>query len=740
MNINSIYVIIFYPLATSALLFLLGFGLSYFFVPNRWKQYSFWLAPWFAIIFLITTLIFLNIATITVSQSSWVLAIILSALTLITVFLKKNKPQYVLKRDSVVAFFVVISMIFNLISLLKYEKNLTTVSLGNNDAVNYAFSAEIIKNNLISSTSQLKVESVDHMFNEIYRWGPPVLESFFLTIFNLQGYQYTYVIQVVLFALIIPLVYILLQLLYKKLALLSFIFVLIITVFNVNLLYILYHNFFGQVLFWGLQLFIIIYFLFYLSSSKTKRSFFNKDEIVIGLTLAVVAMTYSEGILFIILPWIGYLCLQFIIFRKNITSYLIFSAKALAIAISINIVNIVPIIRRISGLINSSGSEPIGWEPFRSNIPFPNPYEILGFYSIHSFEPLYIYFAVLISLLVVIVIVYGLLKSKFKSFVFSFFIFYIAVYFWTGIYRHNYFEYYKSVTYTLFLLLILFTIGLCKVSKKRKSITIIVAVLLVGLEIFSAVKLNKKMNQYRLSADASLISLASLNQEFKIEENIYSPTLLIDEGSIWPRLWREYFLYPRKLIDTPKSYSIYSNKIPTSSLVLLPKKSEKFNIPKVIHKAVKWENEYYTLGRICNADDCLIKKGNKLSSISFGESNYEDTLLLNGWSTKELGARWISSKEATARLVAGDETIDTFTIEALTLKEPQQMKVYVNDKFIGAKALKSKWETYSFEISPKQNEVVTIKLMFENTYSPAELGLSPDTRDLAAQIKSIKIE
>ena len=68
------------------------------------------------------------------------------------------------------------------------------------------------------------------------------------------------------------------------------------------------------------------------------------------------------------------------------------------------------------------------------------------------------------------------------------------------------------------------------------------------------------------------------------------------------------------------------------------------------------------------------------------------------------------------------------------------MKVYINDEFIGARELKSKWEIYSFEINLKQNEVVNIKLMFENTYSPAMLGLSPDTRELAAQIKSIKIE
>lgn len=728
--------ILLYPFLIILLLFFFGIGLSIYLIPVEWRKYYLWLSPWCSIIFLILTLSVLALLGITVKNSSYIIAGVLSILTVYSLF--KNKLSLNLREDSIVVFIVILSVLVNLISLLKYEKLLTTVSLGNYDAVNYAFTSDLIKENIMYTKQLVEISSAGDMFHNIFRWGPPLISGFFSALLNLRGYQITYIMQVVLFTLSLPLINIIYKLLFKP-SFFGTVFVLIISAFNVNLLYILYHNFYGQVLFWGLELIIIIFYLFYLNANRKKKFNENRYILIIGSALAVLFMSYGEGVIFVVLPIISYTFLK-LIFSSD-KSGLFFLTKTFLIIFLISSINIVQTTFNIFDRFTykPKGDEVIGWEPFRSVLPYPNPYEILGFYSVHSFDPLPAFLAVLISTIVVAVIIYGLFKIKNRFFIANFLFLYIFLYYWSGIQRHNYFDYYKVVTYTLFLFLILFTIAVCSLLRKHKIILFIILTILIGFELRSARLLNKKMNQYRVSADSALISLTELNKEYSTEERIYSPSLLVDEVNSWESLWREYFLYPKVIsYSAPDSDKLKDRKLSDNSLILIPKTS-RFISPKVLLNKIEWENKFYTLGRLCHSDQCLVNSDKQLSTILISKNSYEDTLLTSGWSTNEPDARWSNSKEAFFRLAAGNNTVNMIEIEIRTLKTPQKMEIYLENTKIGETPLTMEQKKYQFNLLPVQNKVLNFKLVFSNIYNPAQLGISLDNRDLSAQLKQANL-
>lgn len=74
---------------------------------------------------------------------------------------------------------------------------------------------------------------------------------------------------------------------------------LLLAVFNVNLVYVLYHGFVSQLLFQGIFLLTLIFFMSLLDSDSKDR---KKYIIILGLLIASSFNIYSEGLAFIILP------------------------------------------------------------------------------------------------------------------------------------------------------------------------------------------------------------------------------------------------------------------------------------------------------------------------------------------------------------------------------------------------------------------------------------------------------
>ncbi|MCL4419306.1 YfhO family protein, partial [Patescibacteria group bacterium] len=521
---------------------------------------------------------------------------------------------------------------------------LTSISMGNNDIIAYATSGDyLVNHSLIESFSNRVHLTVDNLLHDGYRWGTPMIPSFFMALFGLSGYQYTYLFQTILFSLMLPLTYVLLRILYKPGFLQGFLVVLI-TALNSNLLYMLYHNFFGQVLFWGIEMLIFIFYFSYFATPEEKKSVINIYDLLIALTMAVLFFSYHEPVAFMILP-LGFFLLWRVLSRAKPLQYfkklLLIAVTALGLG-AVSIFNAT--IFDFGQTFASNKNQPIGWELFRQKIPYANPFEALGFYSIHSFDPLPNLIAIALSLLTIFVIIWGIIKSRQKSLIISFTTVFFIFLLWTGPYLKNFFAYNRALTYILPFFIVLFAIGFSDLSKKRFVKKIVLLIILTGLLSLSALKLNKKFRTIYVAVDKSMASLRDVPLD-NIKEPIYTEGFLDSSIPYWVQNWTGYFIYGNSFSHWPTKFNDGSslNKVPDNSLVLSGKYSRWYYPPKRVVTNVVWENEYYKIARLCNSDNCLTKSGIYAPEVIIGQSTYEDTLLITGWDRREGESRckWV---------------------------------------------------------------------------------------------------
>lgn len=746
--ITTVLTISLYSFLTIFTLFFLGYGLTLLLIPNKLKSYAFWLSPWFSVFFLILFLVIFGFLGFSVRQISSIIVIFLLMLNAFVFFKKKLKYKFNLLQDVLIGIIIVISIFFNCSPLITKVKSLTTISFGNNDVVTYAMvpdyliSHSIAENFFAKNDPKKPVDPVTQMISKNYRWSP-IIVSFFLNIFNFQGYQYVYLFETILFSLAIPLVYLLFKILYND-NFLGIIFCIFLYTFNVNLLYILFHDFFGQVFFWGIEIFLIIFLFSYLSGKEIKSRDSLKYNFIIGLTLSVLFYSYHEAAIFIIAPL--FLFFFFRSFVKTDFSYylrnfiIIFFITCLTSFISI--INAIKI-DFMQAFISNSG-QPIGWQLFRSKIPYANPYEALGFYSIHSFEPLPTIIAVILSLLIVSILVRGIMKSKGKALLMSFLIIYLLFYYWTVISQHNFFAYNRALTYTLPLIIVIFTIGLVNLfsEKKINKIGVYISILLIVLILYSAKKLNNRFITEYISVSKDYISLKNIQNSRKfIKEPLYIENDVDLSIPYWNSIWIHYFLNLNKFPIPPIIFKTGKVEVPENSLVLIHKPTTYIYAPRIILKNIIWENKFFKIGRLCNSNKCLMDSGIDLSAISFSQSYFEDSLLLSGWSAKEPKSRWAEGKQSSLRLVNKDGEKTKIIIEALTIREPQTVNISIDGQFAGSFSPTTVFKSYSIDlVNPLYRGVHKILFSYSHAYKPSEISQSRDNRDLAVNFKQIRLE
>jgi len=739
--------ILFYSLSTILILFVLGAGLTLLSIPNKLKSYSFWLSPWYAMFFLIFFLVIFSLFGLSVKQISPFLIIFLLTLTAFALIKKRLKYTINAKEYIIIAILMISSIILNTSPLIKRTKLLTTLSFGNNDVVVYAALSDYFTNHSIAESYVFKNDSLkpsargfNEMIKENFRWGSPIIVSFFLNIFKLQGYQYLYLFETILFSLVFPLVYLLFKIIYKS-TFFGLILCLFLFAFNVNLLYILYHDFLGQVFFWGIELFLLIFLYSYFSSPDVKNKIFTQYDFIIGSTTTVLFYSYHEAAIFIVIP-----IFLSLFFRLILKSDFINCSKAIIRTFFITLVtSFISIIHAIRiDFIQIGGiDDPIGWQLFRNKLPFANPFEAMGFFNIHSFEPIPLAISLFVSFIVILFIIYGFAKSKFKVVSLSFLIIYGMFYIWTTAIHSNFWAYNRALTYTLPLIIVLFSIGVSKFYENRKNFGILLIILFVCLEVFSSLKLNKRFLREFLSVDGSLISLKELDQNTKIYEPIFTEQTITGPINIWRQFWTDYFLYPNKSIYTPFNINKTKDSIADESLILISKFSSlNNNPPKIVFNKIEWENEHYILGRLCNSDKCLLSRNEDLSKISVGKNEYEDSLLFSGWGIKEGETRWANEKESTLRLVTKDTYPVNLTVEALSLGKPQEMSVYLNDELLGKVSIDTEWKSFSLPIPyPLGPGVHKIKFIYSNGYRPMDvIPGNLDGRTLYVNFKKIALK
>lgn len=736
--------ILFFPIINIVILFIFGFGLTQLILPKKIKQYFLWLSPWMTIIVSIFVLVIVSLLGLSVKQIIWPLIAVFLGIDLYVLFKIKPRVSINIKEDFLLACFVLMSLVLNLSPLIRRDRIMTTISLGNNDVISYTTTGDYLKNNSISKSFKEKVEiSTGVLLNDGYRWGAPMINSFFLTIFNFDGYQYTYISQVILFSLFIPLCYILFKILFVP-NIVSLVMISIFTGFNVNLLYILYHNFFGQVLFWGIGTLLFIFFYSYLFSKEINSKKFNLYDYNIGILITVLYFSYLEPAVFMFAPLGLFLFINWIFSRKKIYIY----TKALIrIALVAFITGSISIIRAtvlaFQQAFMGNPNQPIGWQLFRSKIPYANPFEAMGFWSIHNFEPLPTILAIILSIIIMLIIIKGILKSRNKILTISYVFIFSIFYYWTAISQHNFFSYNRVLTYTLPFIVVLFSIGLTSLYEKQKYFWSIIIVILISLELWSAVNLNKRFIREHLSVEKSFISILNLKDK-NIKEPIYEEGFINERIPLWKRIWIGYFLYSQGTSITPTVFNSepFENLVPDNSLILLSKPNPWLPPPKIILKDTVWSNDYFQLGHICNSDKCLLKSTEDLSNIVVGKNDYEDSLFISGWEISEGESRWANSKETTMRLVVKDDNFSKLIIEASSLKEPQELTAYIDDIFIGKISVKTAWQNYSLPVDMGiVRGVHKIRFVFSQGYTPSSIiPGNLDNRILYVNFRKISLE
>lgn len=734
-------IITIYSLLTISTLFFLGYGLTLLITPKKLKVHSFWLTPWFSIFFLIFFLVIFGLLGFSVKQISPLLIFILVLLNIVALFIKKLSFKVNPLKEVVILIFIVFSILFNCRPLITGVKSLTAVSFGNNDIIAYAEVSDYLVDHSIRYS--FKDKNANNMITSNYRWVS-IIFSFFQNIFQLKGFQFVYLFQVILFSLTIPTIYILFKILHKD-SILGLIGAMFLFTFNINLLYILYHNFLGQIFFWGIEVFLLIYLFSYLSIQEINTNDSFKYNLIIGSVMSVLFFSYHEGVIFIIAP----VALFFLIRLIKQTNIIFYTRNFIIIFFITGFTSFFSIINAIKidfmqAFIGYPGA-PIGWQLFRSKIPFANPYEALGFYSIHSFEPLPVVLSLIFSILVLGILIKGIWHSKGKLLLTSFLTVYVIFYYWTSISQHNFFSYNRALTYTLPLIIVLFTIGLVNLfdNKRLKKYKGLFLMSLIFLVLYSAKKLSFRFNTEYLSVGKDYQSLKNIQNDNEfINEKIYLENNINTNIPYWNDIWIHYFLnlnkYPISTVFFKKEQKIF---VPQDGLVLIHKRNKYVNTPRIILNDIIWENNFFELGRLCSSNDCLMNSKIYLSEIYFGKNSFEDSLLISGWSNPESGTRWAEGKTSSIRLFVKEDIKSKIIIEALTLMEPQKMEILIDNQLVGSLYLTKEFKEHEINFeNPLTSGVHLIIFKFSNTYKPSLVSQSSDSRDLSANFKQIKLK
>lgn len=726
------------------LLYVTGFGVGSLFLPTSFKEDIIWLSPWIGTVFVTVLSVYMSMMGIPMKYASVVITA-MSTLIFLYALYKRRMSIKVSKELIVLTILTCGIFIFNIYPLFKTGFP-TIVSLGNLDPLAYINPSDFLVNHgVFGNTFDTSLfpgrASLADVLNYSYRWGSVLIISFFSSMLSMPSYKIYSILLTIYFALTFPLVYVLAKVIgdiAKKDRFIVICMTFLTYGFNATLLYILYNVFFGQILFDGLLIFSLLFFAKYLLvSTDLEIKKLNRYDVAAGILLSAGITIYPDGLIMLYVPLIGTGILSYILSRQIITLSKI--TKTIMISILVNPFIFYMATKWAYRLFHlTTTDQKIGWEPIRYSFP----HEFLGFYNLHYYRDLPLPFDILFLAIFIVIFVLGFIKLKQKLFISMYTLLFLG---FLSIFRFlspNFFVYHRTVTYALFLFSIFFAIGISVILSRfnKKIVTAAFLILLIFISMRSAYRTLYQMIYHMRVVDRSLISLEELNSPKKFNNPIITSDIFSSQYDPWIRLWREYFLRDIQLVTLT---NIGQNKkyIHDDSMFLMEKVPAYIGSPAFPMYDIVWENSYYKLGKICRSDDCLTQRTEDFSYIDFKNSSYQDVLLDTGWDAREEGHRWISSSEATLRLLKKDKKPLLLQLNVRSMKEPQRMKVYVNKVLVNFIDLTEAYRIYTLPLRELSSQrIYTIKFVFDHQYIPAEIGLNDDQRTLSADFQEVRIK
>ena len=565
--------IILLTLAVIVLLGLLGAGLTTLILPDAergsWWAISFWVGTVFVAL-LGTSL---SQAGLSVNQST---PLILGAgLILFELARRKRLLKWQLtKLDYLILALTVLTLAIQLFTHLTRTQFPTTVSMGNLDPISYTTVADYLRDHTVwDGTGYIPyspyIWSVGDLLHHSYRWGTPMVLSVVSSLLGRDAYEIYSLLLTAFFAMSYPALYLFAKKLKPTLSWIESLILFLSYSVNSTLMYMLYNVFFGQFAWGG----VLILSAWALSLPR------QKSEWLSAIMIAGTALLYPEGLVFVIVPTI-----------------LLWRGKSLLLAALMAPYSLFAGIRQLGRVIVSSSSVTwIGWEKIR----FANLLEILGLYNLNYSRPLPVLLALIPLMIITSIMIYGYLRAKNRLTLLVYFGVFAGAYFTTRIIGNNFFTYWRTLGYSIFLYsaLLASAIGWLHEKMGRKNWLLLIVILgLLGFTGRSAVRSAKQMYYHHHSVDRALISL----KEMPIQTTpILTTDVVLGEYNLWIRLWREYMLTKQPIITRQ---NMLQDMIESESNRLLLIEKEKIaEVRKAIEfNEIIWENEYYELREINN--------------------------------------------------------------------------------------------------------------------------------------------
>ncbi len=607
--------ILLYTVSIIFLLYFTGFGITSLFLPKSLRKDIFWFTPWTGVALIAMYGVILSFAKVPMSLAAYIIMGI-SGVSAVYALLMRRFDRIPLVETSLLAVGTIVCFILTTIPLLK-EGYPTVISLGNVDPISYTNVADFFVKHTVWQGKEIPpyspyIWAIGDIVHYSYRWGSPMLLSFFNEILQVRSYQTFTIMISLLFSFSFPLLYIFAKQLINRYQFVIGLIIFLTFALNSTLTYMLYHVFFAQFVFIGIYIYILILFFLHQYPSAETVSYkawtdhigVKGSELLLGLLLASITTLYPEGLIFVLVPYVMYTLVSYIFYRD--VRIILFFVKVLLLMVAISPVTFyTAVLQNMKIIFATSRNTFIGWETIRH----ASPVEMLGFYNLYYYRPLPLILRLAMAFGFGFVWLVAFIMSRHKLWITMLvgMFFMLLVHFVFN--SPNFFLYHRNITYSIFLFSVLFAIGISVLLSRFNRISILVVIV-----ILSAVTLRsyrRSFNQFyyhHATVDRSLISLQDLGSNTAVPRPFYTSEVFLGEYNLWRRLWQEYFLTETQIISNQNlPTEKYEKRLPKSIYVLAEKNKLSQGNKTIKFSKKVWENDFYILGELATKSDAKNK-------------------------------------------------------------------------------------------------------------------------------------
>jgi len=293
---------ILFSFAILLLLIFLGIGIAILVLPHDKLKYSLFFAPFFGLSYgtFIGWIFFVN--SIGTDRYVYATLIIPFIALIVGIYLRKKDINEVFRpfHKKNLILLGICACLFLFISLpYSTLPEFSTITLGNNDIIDYAFVSKFLMQPDFHSAPQVVFERNNYMLTNQY-FSAYFVGSYSASLFGVEAYSLENILNYLFFILILPFIYLIAHEIFRcknKVALL----ITFLVGLNFNLIFITYQGFLGQLI--GTGFFLGISFL--MLDGMENRPLFSQTKLYPALAIMVygLVMSYCTLVPIIFIPF-----------------------------------------------------------------------------------------------------------------------------------------------------------------------------------------------------------------------------------------------------------------------------------------------------------------------------------------------------------------------------------------------------------------------------------------------------